>query len=96
MRRARFVRFVFVPAILAGAAGCTALALTQPVFESVASKLGGLLGLVFFLVVLPAGTAIRDFMREPSRRFVRGVWEDPAVPEDASSGTEPLINRSRA
>lgn len=87
VRRARFVQLVFVPGIFAGAAGCTVLALTQPVFESVASKLGGLLGLVFFLVVLPAGTAVRDFLREPSQRFVRGVWEDPAARDAASAMT---------
>jgi hypothetical protein len=82
-RRVWFVRLVFVPAIFAGAAVCTALALTAPVFESLTSKLGGLLGLVFFLVVLPAGTALRDFLREPSQRIVRGVWEDPASAEQA-------------
>lgn len=64
----------FIPAILAGAAACTALALREPVFESLASKAGGLLGFVFFLLVLPAGTAVRDFMREPHQRFVRGKW----------------------
>jgi hypothetical protein len=77
-RRVTFARWVFVPAIALGAAACTALALTPPVFESVASKAGGILGLTFFLIVLPAGTSLRDFLREPSRRIVRGSWEEPA------------------
>ncbi len=79
-RRVAFVRWVFVPAIALGAAACTALALVPPVFESLPSKAGGLLGLVFFLIVLPAGTSLRDFLREPSRRIVRGTWEEPAQP----------------
>jgi hypothetical protein len=77
-RRAAFARLGFVPAIVAGAAACTALALTPPVFDGAVSKLGGLLGLVFFLIVLPAGTSLRDFLREPSRRIVRGVWAGEA------------------
>lgn len=72
--KGRFVWFVFLPGILLGATIPTALALTPPVFEGWLSKLGGLLGLVFFLLVLPAGTKLRDFLRDPQRRFVRGRW----------------------
>lgn len=67
----------FIPAIFAGALGCTLLALTEPVLESTTSKIGGVAGLVFFLLVLPAGTAVRDWLRPPSRRFLRGRWEHP-------------------
>lgn len=77
-RRVAFARWVFVPAIALGAAACTALALVPPVFESLPSKAGGLLGLGFFLIVLAAGTSLRDFLREPSRRIVKNTWEEPA------------------
>lgn len=73
-RRAAFAWLVFLPGVLVGAAVPTALALTAPVFEGWTSKLGALLGLGFFLIVLPAGTALRDFLRDPQRRFVRGRW----------------------
>jgi len=73
-KRAAFVFALFIPGILACAAACTALALSEPVFESVTSKLGGLLGFVFFLLVLPAGTALRDHLREPHERLLRGRW----------------------
>ncbi len=76
-RRARFARWIVVPAMVLGAAACTALALQPPVFEGVVSRVGGLLGLVFFLLVLPAGTSLRDFLRVPSERIVRGRWEVP-------------------
>lgn len=77
-RRVGFARYVFIPGIIAGAGACTALALVPPIFDSLPSKAGGLLGFVFFLLVLPAGTSLRDFLREPSRRIVRGAWEEPA------------------
>lgn len=77
-RRAAFALGVFVPGIVACAGACTFLALTEPVFEGFASKLGGFLGLLFFLLVLPAGTVLRDFMIEPHLRFVRGRWSAPS------------------
>jgi hypothetical protein len=76
-RRALAVLLGFVPAVIAGAALCTALALTAPIFESWPSKLGGLAGLGFFLAVLPAGTAVRDAIRVPSRRELGGRWRAP-------------------
>ena len=78
-RRALFGVLV-VLALLAAAGACTWLALTEPVFESALSKLGALLGLVFFLLVLPAGTALRDFLRYPSERIVRGESRAPGEP----------------
>jgi hypothetical protein len=32
---------------------------------------------VFFLLVLPAGTAVRDLVRVPSERILRGRWDEP-------------------
>lgn len=77
----------FIPAISAGALGCTLLALTEPVLEGTMSKIGGLAGLVFFLLVLPAGTAVRDWLRTPDRRFVRGRWEHPNPRATTASAT---------
>jgi hypothetical protein len=76
-RRAVVVLAGFIPAIFAVAGVATHLALTAPLFESPLGKLGAALGVAHFLLVLPAGTAIRDFMRLPSERFVRGAWEAP-------------------
>ena len=68
----------FVPAIVILAAGVTALTLYPPVFGTV-STVGGALGLAFFLLVLPAGTAMRDWARAPHERFVRGRWSRPTT-----------------
>ncbi|MDP2316889.1 MAG: hypothetical protein Q8P41_28615 [Pseudomonadota bacterium] len=48
--------------LLCGAAACTALALTAPVFGTV-STVGGVACLAFFLLVQPLGTALRDYAR---------------------------------
>ena len=50
------------------------MALWPPVFGLV-STLGGALCLAFFLIVQPAGTALRDAVRVPSRAIVRGQWK---------------------
>ena len=76
-QRTKVVVFLFLPAITLLAAGCTWLAMSPPVFESWLSKLGGLLGFIFFLLVLPAGTRLRDFLLPPHRQFLRGAWTDP-------------------
>ena len=95
-RRARFVQLFVVPGLILGAAIPTALALRAPVFESPASKIGGLLGLIYFLVVLPAGTALRDFLREPSQRLVRGVWADmAAMPSTSTSHASEAVSAPR-
>jgi hypothetical protein len=78
-RRILTFALLFVPAVVGGAALATGLALTEPVFDGLASKAGGLWGLVFFLLVLPAGTALRDFLREPAQRIVRGRWDEPSL-----------------
>lgn len=64
---------------IALAAGVTALVLVPPIFDGWPSKLGGLLGLGFFLAVQPVGAAVRDALRPPSRAFVRGRWIEPAA-----------------
>ncbi|MBL8740032.1 MAG: hypothetical protein JNK04_03025 [Myxococcales bacterium] len=76
--KSRIVLAYFVPGVVLGAAICTIVALHQPVFDSLVSKIGGLLGFIYFLLVLPAGTAVRDWMREPHERIVRGKWVAPA------------------
>lgn len=59
--------------ILGGAALVTFLALVPPAFGTT-SIVGGVLGLAFFLLVQPAGTALRDAVRLPHLAFVRGEW----------------------
>jgi hypothetical protein len=69
---------MFLPAIFAVAAGCTFLAMTGKLFDGWMSKLGGVLCLLFFLLVLPAGTRLRDFLLPPHKSFLRGVWARPS------------------
>jgi len=64
---------LFILGDLALAAGCTAWALWPPRFGLV-STLGGAACLGFFLVVQPAGTALRNAVRLPSRADLRGRW----------------------
>jgi hypothetical protein len=66
----------FIVAVLLLAAACTAVALWPPVFGTV-STVGGALCLVFFLLVQPAGTALRDAVLVPGRAPVRGRWARP-------------------
>ena len=66
----------FIASELLAAAGCTALALHPPLFGTV-STLGGASSLAFFMLVQPAGTAVRDAMLVPSRAPVRGRWVKP-------------------
>lgn len=64
----------FSVAVLVVASGCTAVALVPPVFGGV-SKLGGALCLGFFLLVQPAGTAMREAVRSPAQAVLQGRWE---------------------
>jgi hypothetical protein len=82
--KSRLVLAYFVPGVVLGAAICTIIALHQPVFDSLVSKIGGLLSFIFFLLVLPAGTAVRDWMREPHERILRGKWTAPVVARAAA------------
>jgi hypothetical protein len=65
--------FLFMMATLALAAGVSWLALYPPVFGTV-STIGGAVGLVYFLLVQPAGVMLRDAVLPPSRLFLRGSW----------------------
>ncbi len=69
---------VFIVLALAAAAGCTALALSEPRFGNL-SKLGGLLGLLYFLLVQPAGVWLREAVQRPSRAALRGKWTRPGA-----------------
>lgn len=72
---ARYTRLLalFLIGVPAAAALCTALALYPPHFGLV-STVGGALALAYFLLVQPAGTAVRDAVLLPHRRFLRGSW----------------------
>lgn len=74
-----------IAGILAAAAGATALSLTRPHFGLV-STIGGAASLAFFLLVQPAGTALRDAVRLPHRAFLRGAWrrDEGALSADAT------------
>jgi hypothetical protein len=76
----------FVIAEIGLAAGCTLVALWPPVFGMV-STIGGALCLGFFLLVQPAGTALRDAILVPGRALVRGRWT--AGHDGAASGPKP-------
>lgn len=64
---------LFIAGDLAIAAACSAVALWPPRFGLV-STLGGAACLGFFLIIQPAGTALRDAVRLPSRASLRGRW----------------------
>src|SRR5262249_46481052 len=68
----------FISGAILLAAACTAIALWPPVFGRV-STIGGALCLLFFLLVQPAGTALRDAVRVPSCALVRGAWKRAAA-----------------
>ena len=62
----------FAALLLAATAGCTALALSHPLYGPRAT-LGALLGLALFLGAPPLGTALRDRHRAAARREIAGV-----------------------
>lgn len=62
-----------IAAILALCAALSAVALYPPRFGFV-STIGGALCFLFFLLVQPAGTALRDAVRLPHQAFLRGRW----------------------
>jgi hypothetical protein len=75
---------LFVGGEIAVAAACTAVALRPPHFGLV-STLGGAACLGFFLIVQPAGTALRDAVRLPSRAWLRGRWRRSAPVQEPSA-----------
>lgn len=76
-KNAFLAMFGFLPGMFAVAALCTMLAMTEPVFDGWVSKLGGLASVLYFLLVLPAGTMLRDAVRDPCARALRGRWLEP-------------------
>lgn len=82
--------FGFLPGMFLVAAICTALAMTEPVFDGWVSKLGGLVSVLYFLLVLPAGTMLRDAVRDPSAKSLGGRWVESRASAPSSGGDEPL------
>lgn len=80
--------WLFIVVILALAAGITALATTEPHLGTW-SKIGGALGLAFFLLVQPAGTALRDAVARPNQAALRGIWRRPTKASLAAGATSP-------
>jgi hypothetical protein len=72
--RKRSLLLSFALADLALCAGVTALACWPPVF-GVASTIGGVLAVAYFLGVQPLGTAVRDAAKLPPLRPVGGIWQ---------------------
>jgi hypothetical protein len=72
--------YAFAGAEVLVAAACTAASLQAPLFGTV-STAGAAAGLVFFLLVQPAGTSVRDALRPPSRAPRHDQWTRPAVKE---------------
>lgn len=78
LRRKMGLGALFVLGEVLAAAAVTALVLVPPVFDGWPSKIGGVLGLAFFLGVQPLGNVVRDALRVPGQAFVRGRWVEPA------------------
>jgi hypothetical protein len=76
LARKAAIGVTFVAGELLAAAGCTALALRPPLFGPT-STAGGVLGLLFFLLVQPASARVRDALLVPSHAPVRGGWLAP-------------------
>jgi hypothetical protein len=76
----------FVVAEIAVAAACTAAALEEPHFGPL-STAGAAAAFVFFLLVQPAGTAVRDALRPPSRAPRHDAWTRAAAKEPAGQAT---------
>lgn len=95
---ARHMRRVvlFMIAVPVIAAACTAVALYPPHFGLV-STLGGALCLAYFLLVQPAGTALRDAVLLPHRAILRGSWVSSkrAEADDAASEAPPTRSAKR-
>lgn len=94
LRRAIALAVGFALAETAVAAAITALTLVPPVFDGWPSRIGGILGLAFFLGVQPLGTAVRDAVRPPGRAFVRGRWLEPDLAEPKGAALQPHGGRS--
>jgi hypothetical protein len=80
-KMAELCAFALLVVVLLGA--ITLVALWPPAF-GVVSTVGAILAVAFFLLVQPAGTAMRDRVRIPSRAAGRGEWVR-STPRDPSS-----------
>jgi hypothetical protein len=78
---------LFIVGELVIAAACSAVALWPPRFGLV-STLGGAACLGFFLVVQPAGTALRGALRLPSRAWLRGRWIRSAPVQETTAAPD--------
>jgi hypothetical protein len=76
----------FVVSEILVAAACTMAALQRPLFGAV-STAGAAAGFVFFLLVQPAGTWVRDALRPPSRMQKRVAWTRAATSEPPAQAT---------
>jgi len=63
--------------MLLGAAACTALVFTPPVFGTV-STVGAALALAFFILVQPFGKVLHEYSRPPHEQILRGEWQRPS------------------
>ena len=84
---------LFMIAVPVIAAACTAVALYPPHFGLV-STLGGALCLAYFLLVQPAGTALRDAVLLPHRAILRGSWVSSKSAEAGDAAPEARPARS--
>ncbi|MFT3773114.1 MAG: hypothetical protein QM820_47645 [Minicystis sp.] len=86
LARKAALALAFIVGEIGLAAACTTIALWPPIFGRV-STIGGALCLFFFLLVQPAGTAVRDAILVPSRAIVRGTWKRAAATGEAAAQT---------
>lgn len=73
-RRTGLLAFALASVLLC--AGVTAIALVPPVFGTI-STIGGALGLLFFVLVQPAGVRVRNWARLPHERLHTSIWQRP-------------------
>lgn len=77
----------FLLGMFAVLAAITALALSEPRLGPLA-KLGGVLGLAYFLLVLPAASRLRERTRAPDLRGYFGLWRSARPHPLASASLE--------
>ena len=70
---------VFAVTSVALCAGITAVIFVPPIFGTI-STVGGALGLLFFVLVQPAGVRARNWARLPDQQPVTDIWQRPASP----------------
>jgi hypothetical protein len=88
MRRKATLLAGFAFGMVALSASVTALCLIPPLF-GFWSTLGGILGLIHFLLVMqPLGVSARDAARPPSQTALRGSWIKSAAAEAPAPGAE--------